>query len=165
MYVIAEIYDSVFMLRKVLQGLLARNKSLHSEVFFSLYCKFYTSLCIMALFDFIKQNFTPSNISDMTHMSLILKSQLNILFLAATCGGTIRGYKGRVTLPTYPGQYPNNLDCTWRIIGPPDHYLVLWFDELSMPYSHNCTVGDYVAVTEKMPISNSSGKMDCFSLL
>ncbi|PNF23973.1 hypothetical protein B7P43_G09286 [Cryptotermes secundus] len=81
----------------------------------------------------------------------------------ATCGGTIRGYGGHVTLPTYPGQYPNNLDCTWRLIGPPDHYLVLWFDELSMPYSYNCTTGDYVVVTEQMPV-NSSGRTDHFSL-
>jgi hypothetical protein len=87
----------------------------------------------------------------------------NVLFPVATCGGTIRGYGGHVTLPTYPGQYPNNLDCTWRLIGPPDHYLVLWFDELSMPYSYNCTAGDYVAVREQMP-ANSSGRIDLFCL-
>jgi hypothetical protein len=62
-------------------------------------------------------------------------------------------------LPTYPGQYPNNLNCTWRLIGPPDHYLILWFDDLSMPYSRNCTTGDYVAVTEQIPF-NGSGIVD-----
>lgn len=82
-----------------------------------------------------------------------------MIFLAATCGGTIRGNRGRLTLPSYPGQYPNNLDCKWQIIGPLDHYLVLWFDELSMPYSDNCTAGDYVAVTEEMPL-NGSGRTE-----
>jgi hypothetical protein len=82
-----------------------------------------------------------------------------VLVLAATCGGTIRGYTGHVVLPSYPGQYPNNLNCTWRLIGPPDHYLIVWFDELSMSYSHNCTVGDYVAVTEEIPF-NGSGRVD-----
>jgi len=90
------------------------------------------------------------------------KSHLNVLFLAATCGGTIRGYTGRVTSPSYPRQYPNNLDCSWRLIGPPDHYLILWFDDLSMPLTFNCTTSDYVAVTEQLPL-NSSGRTDlCF---
>ncbi|GFG35967.1 hypothetical protein Cfor_02931, partial [Coptotermes formosanus] len=81
---------------------------------------------------------------------------------SSTCGGTIRGNKGRVTSPSYPGQYPNNLDCTWKLIGPPDHYLVLWFDELSMPYSpysSNCTLNDYVAVTEQMPFNSSVNEL------
>jgi len=83
------------------------------------------------------------------------------MFLAATCGGTIRGNSGRVTLPSYPGEYSNNLDCTWQLIGPPDHYLVLWFDDLSMPYSDNCTSGDYVAVSEQLPF-NSSGRTELY---
>jgi len=82
-----------------------------------------------------------------------------MIFLTATCGGTIRGNRGRVTLPSYPGQYSNNLNCTWQLIGPLDHYLVLWFDDLSMPQSDNCTSGDYVAVTEQVLV-NSSGRTE-----
>ena len=46
----------------------------------------------------------------------------------ATCGGTIVvGSKSSKSImsPGYPTSYATNLDCEWRIVGPPRHYLVL----------------------------------------
>ncbi|XP_069688891.1 cubilin [Periplaneta americana] len=74
----------------------------------------------------------------------------------ATCGGTLRGQTGHLTLPTYPGSYPNNLDCTWRLVGLPDHFLTMWFDDLNMPYLWNCSSGDYVVVSESLPDNSTA---------
>lgn len=36
----------------------------------------------------------------------------------ATCGGTLASMAGVILSPGFPGAYPNNLDCTWRIALP-----------------------------------------------
>ncbi|KAB0373534.1 hypothetical protein FD755_015193 [Muntiacus reevesi] len=36
----------------------------------------------------------------------------------ATCGGTLSSMGGVVLSPGFPGTYPNNLDCTWKISLP-----------------------------------------------
>lgn len=36
----------------------------------------------------------------------------------AMCGGTLSGVGGVILSPGFPGAYPNNLDCTWRIALP-----------------------------------------------
>ncbi|KAJ9586382.1 hypothetical protein L9F63_019963, partial [Diploptera punctata] len=65
-----------------------------------------------------------------------------------TSSGSLQMKQGLIRLPTYPHQYPRNLNCLWTISGPPDHFLTISFDELSMPYSNNCTGRDSVTVSE-----------------
>lgn len=41
-----------------------------------------------------------------------------LVVLTATCGGTLSSMGGVVLSPGFPGTYPNNLDCTWKISLP-----------------------------------------------
>lgn len=36
----------------------------------------------------------------------------------AKCGGTLNEMSNVILSPGFPGNYPGNLDCTWRILLP-----------------------------------------------
>lgn len=66
------------------------------------------------------------------------------------CGGTIRSDQGVLHSPNYPASYPNNVDCTWHIIGPTRHYMKLQFRELELPSGSNCDDIDHVGISEQL---------------
>jgi len=43
---------------------------------------------------------------------------INTLDFTAQCGGTAEEMEGVLLSPGFPGNYPSNLDCTWRILLP-----------------------------------------------
>lgn len=42
----------------------------------------------------------------------------NTVDFTAQCGGTAEEMEGVLLSPGFPGNYPSNLDCTWRILLP-----------------------------------------------
>lgn len=36
--------------------------------------------------------------------------------------------------PTYPGTYPNNLNCTYKFVGKPDQRVSIHFEEILIHY-------------------------------
>lgn len=40
------------------------------------------------------------------------------LCLSAPCGGVLSEMSGVILSPGFPGNYPGNLDCTWKITLP-----------------------------------------------
>lgn len=46
----------------------------------------------------------------------LFKFRFNIIFLLdAACGGLLGKFHGFIQSPNYPGNYPNNRECIWRI--------------------------------------------------
>lgn len=43
---------------------------------------------------------------------------MNPVVFPAQCGGTAEEMEGVLLSPGFPGNYPSNLDCTWRILLP-----------------------------------------------
>uniref|UniRef100_A0A3B4B326 CUB domain-containing protein n=1 Tax=Periophthalmus magnuspinnatus TaxID=409849 RepID=A0A3B4B326_9GOBI len=48
------------------------------------------------------------------------------------CGGPITAPSGEIHSPSYPGSYPNNVDCSWVISVDPNHRVLLNFSDLDI---------------------------------
>ncbi|XP_048882218.1 discoidin, CUB and LCCL domain-containing protein 1 [Brienomyrus brachyistius] len=58
------------------------------------------------------------------------------------CGHTATGVlSGTVASRSFPGTYPNNTRCQWRLIVPPGHRLRLAFGDFDLEASTNCRSG------------------------
>ncbi|KAF2368216.1 EGF-like domain, partial [Trinorchestia longiramus] len=56
------------------------------------------------------------------------------------CGGTIRGLQhGSLSSPGYPGNYPNNRNCSWTISTDPGKRLLFHFATLAIETHPNCS--------------------------
>uniref|UniRef100_A0A5G2R948 CUB and Sushi multiple domains 1 n=1 Tax=Sus scrofa TaxID=9823 RepID=A0A5G2R948_PIG len=55
----------------------------------------------------------------------------------ATCGGTLSSMAGVILSPGFPGAYPNNLDCTWKITLPIGYGAHIQFLNFSTEANHD----------------------------
>ena len=80
----------------------------------------------------------------------------------AKCGGVIRGSSGLILSPFYniPNSYPKNIRCTWKIIGPRDHYLTLTFNTLDL--EGDPCITDSVDIIEYFPINATEVSLGTF---
>ena len=53
------------------------------------------------------------------------------------CGGTLRAPNGNITSPSYPGNYPKNKRCLWKIMGPEGQKISLKFDKFQLEGTGN----------------------------
>ncbi|KAK1341701.1 hypothetical protein QTO34_016449 [Cnephaeus nilssonii] len=56
---------------------------------------------------------------------------------AATCGGTLSSLAGVILSPGFPGAYPSNLHCSWRITLPVGHGAHIRFLNFSTEANHD----------------------------
>ncbi|KAF0296268.1 Cubilin [Amphibalanus amphitrite] len=54
------------------------------------------------------------------------------------CGGLLTEKRGFFQSPNYPGQYPSNTDCEWRIRVPPGNSIQLTIDRYDIEAIHDC---------------------------
>ncbi|KAL2085662.1 hypothetical protein ACEWY4_018982 [Coilia grayii] len=61
------------------------------------------------------------------------------------CGGSVVAPSGEIHSPSYPDNYPNNVDCSWVISVDESHRVLFNFTDLDIERNVNCTY-DYVAI-------------------
>ncbi|OWK00257.1 hypothetical protein Celaphus_00019210, partial [Cervus elaphus hippelaphus] len=61
----------------------------------------------------------------------------------ATCGGTLSSMGGVVLSPGFPGTYPNNLDCTWKISLPIGYANHDYLEIQNGPYHTSPMIGQF----------------------
>lgn len=67
-------------------------------------------------------------------------------YLSLVCGGEVTGNNhGMINSPGYPGNYPNNRNCVWRISVDPGNNIVFAFAFLNLESHVNCS-HDYLQV-------------------
>ena len=101
----------------------------------ALYLEREPSLTVQQLFDKILSDST-NGVIDMTVGGVPgqLKNQTTKLInVGARCGGErVVHQQGLLWSPNFPNHYPDNLTCTWRIIGQPDEIIKLTIEELDL---------------------------------
>lgn len=74
------------------------------------------------------------------------QSGLNSLSFLAVCGGLLnQGDHGTLSSPGYPGNYPHNRDCVWRVMVSPGMNIMFTFAVMALEHHDNCSY-DYVEV-------------------
>lgn len=68
-----------------------------------------------------------------------------VFLLPAQCGGIREEMEGMILSPGFPGNYPSNSDCTWRIylpVGYGEHHeeALTAFHTLAFPHSRTLIV-------------------------
>ncbi|XP_013185402.1 cubilin [Amyelois transitella] len=65
-----------------------------------------------------------------------------------SCGGTFTSESGVIASPNYPGPYPNNADCEWKLKTSPGNRVSLYIAMLDIGYSEDCNE-DYLEIRER----------------
>ncbi|KAG1661332.1 Cubilin [Nymphon striatum] len=82
------------------------------------------------------------------------------------CGGLIHGRYGYIKSKNYPDQYPNNIECEWRLVTEPSYFYNLTFVNRFDVEKHADCENDYVQVSEHISDENWKlvGKFCGFSI-
>uniref|UniRef100_A0A674K0C7 CUB and zona pellucida like domains 1 n=1 Tax=Terrapene triunguis TaxID=2587831 RepID=A0A674K0C7_9SAUR len=70
---------------------------------------------------------------------------LFLLAINGSCGGYLSTASGSFSSPFFPGNYPMNVKCIWRIEVKNNYYIRLIFKHLELEFSYNCAY-DFVEV-------------------
>ena len=102
----------------------------------ALYLEREPSLTVQQLFDKVLNDST-NGVIDMTVDGVPgqLKNQTTtkLVNVGARCGGErVVHQQGLLWSPNFPNHYPDNLTCTWRIIGQPGEIIKLTIEELDL---------------------------------
>ncbi|CAM4595026.1 unnamed protein product [Caretta caretta] len=81
-------------------------------------------------------------------------SPTTINSINGSCGGYLSTASGSFSSPFFPGNYPVNVQCVWRIEVKNNYYIKLIFKHLELEVSYNCAY-DFVEVYDG-PLNTSS---------
>ncbi|XP_061178089.1 cubilin-like [Saccostrea echinata] len=73
---------------------------------------------------------------------------LNWISADPICGGLLnQGDHGSISSPGYPGNYPHNRDCVWRVMVSPGKNIMFTFAVMALEHHDNCSY-DYVEIRD-----------------
>ncbi|XP_048583247.1 uncharacterized protein LOC5505799 [Nematostella vectensis] len=72
------------------------------------------------------------------------------LTAASACNEHFTAPYGNITSPNYPGYYPRDTKCEWRITAPVDHVIRITFRTFQLPELPRCA-GDYLELHDGIP--------------
>uniref|UniRef100_A0A3P8SX64 Cubilin n=1 Tax=Amphiprion percula TaxID=161767 RepID=A0A3P8SX64_AMPPE len=61
------------------------------------------------------------------------------------CGGPVTAPSGEIHSPSYPNNYPHNVDCSWVIMVDPSHRVLLNITDMDIEFHGDCSF-DYIAI-------------------
>ncbi|KAI1280397.1 Cubilin [Halotydeus destructor] len=70
------------------------------------------------------------------------------LVYGSNCTSTLTGRRGVIESPNFPGAYPHNANCSWRIKGPMGNNLTLKLTNLELEHDDQCR-HDYLDILER----------------
>ncbi|KAG5267002.1 hypothetical protein AALO_G00238700 [Alosa alosa] len=75
------------------------------------------------------------------------------------CGGYLTQPQGEFTSLNYPHHYPNNINCTWRIMQPGNGIITINFQNISLEYQSTCAYDSISVYDGPTPSSPLLAKM------
>ncbi|RXM90690.1 Discoidin, CUB and LCCL domain-containing protein 2, partial [Acipenser ruthenus] len=77
------------------------------------------------------------------------------------CGHTVQGSSsGTLASRNFPGTYPNDTQCEWRLQAPQGTGLTLVFGDFDLEYSKHCTAGSLTILLTEEPASSTGETPD-----
>lgn len=110
----------------------------------------------------------PKIISTLNHLFLRFESdssitshgfKANYSFFDVGCGGILKKDEGVIKSPIENERYQPNTDCTWVIVAPPGHVIMLTWASFDLEFSNGCKY-DYVELFDNS--TNHGGLMGTY---
>lgn len=73
-------------------------------------------------------------------MNLYANQSIKVFSISvdAECGGYIGRLQGFIQSPNYPGNYPNNMECVWKIKPSKKRRILVIIPEVFLPREDKC---------------------------
>lgn len=74
----------------------------------------------------------------MKYLILCMNQKVLMVFTDQKCGGHIGKLQGYIESPNFPGDYPNSIQCTWKIKPGKKRRILVIIPEIFLPKEDQC---------------------------
>lgn len=130
----------------------------------ALYLEKEPSLTVQELFDKVLNDSSNGLINmSVAGVPVQFKNQpTKLVNVESRCGGDrVDDQQGLIWSPNFPRHYPDNLHCTWRIIGRPDEIIEMTIEELDLVENDTLVIydGNSTNLTSSIVLTELTGEV------